>query len=190
MDKKGKRSYVRIPVSVAMSFNLLSPQEREAVVELLNRGEGDFYEDIASFTKLLMEKHKLSESKEVNPLVLDFLIYIKRRLDELASHIAPEKEAVFKHNTVTLDIGGGGLSFRWDEPLQQGALLDILLHIPLFPKAGIRALGKVVSCDKGEEGYVVRVAFDFIKEDDREDLIKFVFIKQREFLARRCLGKS
>ena len=187
---EGKREFVRVPVAVRIGFNFVSPEEKEKIVNSINKTEEDTYRDVESLAKLIMEKHKLHETKDVNPLVLELLIYLKKRIDELAEDVQKSCEICFQNRALTNDLGGGGLSFNWKEAIEKGALLDIFIYVPLFPKSGIRALGKVVDCQGQGQEYTVRVAFEFIKEDDREDLIKFVFIKQRELLARRSLGRS
>ncbi len=188
--REGKRSYVRIPIAINVSFNIIGNEEKTKVVEALNKGEGDFYENVSSFSRLIMEKYKLHETKEVNPVVLELLVYLMKRVDEISSRLEHESKRFYEHQAVTLDLGGGGFSFGWDRRMEKETMLDVFLHIPLFPKTGIRAVGRVVSCDEGNNGFIVRVSFDYIREDDREDIIKFVFIKQRELLARRCLGRT
>lgn len=191
MSGTGKRSFVRIPIAVRINFNFVEPSKREDIIREITSGGEDPYKDIEAFSRLLIEKHKLQETKEVNTLILDFLVYIKRKLDELELILKDQKRASeFANKAITVDLGGGGLAFEWEEPIPPGSYLDILIDVPLFPKQGIRALGKVVTCDKERNRNIVRVSFDYIKEDDREDLIKFVFIKQREILARRSLGRA
>ena len=190
MQNTGKREFVRVPVAVKISFNPVDPKDKERVVESINKSEEDTYRDVEAFSKLIMEKHKLQETKEVNPILLELLVYIKKKLEELEERLETSCQVSYAHRAITNDLGGGGLSFLWKEQIAPNTLLDIVIGVPLFPKSGIRVLGKVVSCEKKGAEYLIRVAFEFIKEDDREDLIKFVFIKQRELLARRSLGKS
>ncbi len=186
----GKRSYVRVPVVVPVAFNVVDPSQKDELVESIDKGTGLKYEDVEAYSRLIMEKHKLQETKEVNPVLLELLVYLKRKLELLEQKLEGECKLCFEHRAFTLDLSGGGFSMHFEKELKKNVLLDTFIDVPLFPKPGIRALGKVVDCKKEADGYLVRVAFEFIREDDREDLIKFVFIKQREILARRSLGKA
>ncbi|BAT72022.1 hypothetical protein TST_1235 [Thermosulfidibacter takaii ABI70S6] len=185
----GKRSYVRVPVAVRVAFSVVDPSQRENLIKAIEGQQASEYEDVASYSRLIMEKHKLQEVKEVNPLILELLVYLKKKLEAVEEQLKGECDICYEYKTYTLDLGGGGFSALVNKELKPGTLIDVFLDVPLFPKPGIKAIGKVVSCERQDQEYVIRVAFDFIREDDREDLIKFVFIKQREILARRSLER-
>jgi hypothetical protein len=62
-------------------------------------------------------------------------------------------------------------------PLHEGALVEVLLHIPLYPD--IRIAAKVVHAARGEDG--MRIGIEFIhKSDFTEDHIQAALLSELE----------
>ncbi len=190
MEKK--REYLRLPVRVHFNYNVVDERDKNRIVEDITKGNTicPNFEEIESFAKLIMEQHKMSETKEINSVVLEILLLILNRLGKIEEHLIGKPTHLYQNEGMTEDLSGGGFSFISDKIYETGTLLDVLLDIKMFPKCGIRVLGKIVRRENYEDNYKYGVGFEFIREEDREDLIKFLFIKQREILAKRRLEKE
>ncbi len=191
MDEK-KREYLRLPIRVQFSYNIVNESEKDEIIEEISKGSSvcPAFEDVESFAKLIMEQHKMQETKEINPVLLEMLLLIMNRLEKLEEHLIGRPTDIYKNKGITEDLSGGGFSFITTENYPTGTLIDIFLDIKMFPKCGIRALGKIVRTEKIQDKIKYGVGFEFIREEDREDIIKYLFIKQREILAKRRLGKE
>jgi len=190
---KGKREYLRLPVKVPFSYNIIEESEKGRIIEEISTGSNicPAFENIESFAKLIMEKHKLQETKEINPVMLEMLLLIMNKLERLEEHLTGSPVNTYKHKGATEDLSGGGFSFITTHSYPVGTFMDVFLDIRMFPKCGIRALGRVVRNEQLQEGRMkYGVGFEFIREEDREDIIKYLFIKQREILAKRRLEKA
>jgi len=100
-----------------------------------------------------------------------------RRLSEISHgrRVSIEKTAE------AVDLSGGGIQLRLDEPYQRGDLLELSLRLPDGGDA-IRLVGKVVRVKKLEraEGITFSCGVEFvkIKESDRSRIIRFLFLTQ------------
>jgi len=188
-----KREYLRLPIKVPFSFNIVDESEKNRIIEEISTGSSvcPAFENVESFAKLIMEQHKMQETKEMNPVLLEMLLLIMKKLERLEEHLIGSSDSTYKNRGVTEDLSGGGFSFITTENYPIGTLMDVFLDIRMFPKCGIRALGKIVRNEHLSEGRIkYGVGFEFIREEDREDIIKYLFIKQREILAKRRLEKE
>ncbi len=191
MDEK-KREYLRLPIRVQFSYNIVNESEKNEIIEEISKGSSvcPAFEDVESFAKLIMEQHKMQETKEINPVLLEMLLLIMNRLEKLEEHLIGRPTDIYRNKGITEDLSGGGFSFITTEDYPTETLMDVFLEIKMFPKCGIRALGKIVRTEKIQDKIKYGVGFEFIREEDREDIIKYLFIKQREILAKRRLEKE
>lgn len=83
------------------------------------------------------------------------------------------------------DISGSGLRMV-SRRFSAGELLDMLIPLPGFAPCGVGLLAKVVR-DSSPAGphHDTAVTFAAINEEDREQLITYVFQRQRQILASR-----
>ncbi|RLA78014.1 MAG: hypothetical protein DRG36_06860 [Deltaproteobacteria bacterium] len=56
------------------------------------------------------------------------------------------------------------------------------LLLPTAPFHIIEAIGEVVRVAKGGDGHLICVAFLHIGDDEREEIVRFTFEKQKEML--------
>jgi len=106
--------------------------------------------------------------KEVNTLLEIIRGFMTKILDEEVSE--------------TIDISGGGFSFYSEREISPGTRFNLRLETQDPPYLSIPAVGEVRRCERANSHYCVCVKFVDINELDREELIKYIFEKQRILL--------
>ncbi|TKS60062.1 MAG: hypothetical protein EWM72_01650 [Nitrospira sp.] len=101
--------------------------------------------------------------------------YPRSRLAAKVRYLTPDH----KHfDSVTCEIGGGGVFIETRQPLQLGTALELELVLPDGPTEPINAQGKVAWIRPGEEHYVffpgMGVQFTEISEKGRARLVTMV----------------
>ncbi len=181
------RTFARTKVRVPFKARLLNPDDIEREIELicsgLGRGDAEFKE-VKNIRRVLKERYKIQTKREESMFIIDMLTAIWMRLDRIEKHLGTVPPIKCDFEGATHDISGSGFSFYNSESIEENTLFYVFLEIPLFPKNGIEAVARITRSTKEDERWLIGASFDFIREDDREDLIKFTFMKAREILAR------
>ncbi len=185
------RTFARTKVRIPFKARFVKEEESAAEIELicsgLGRGDAE-YKEIKNIRRVLKDKYKIQTTRQESMFIIDMLAAIWMKLDRIEKHLGTTPPIPCDFQGATHDISGSGFSFYNDEKIDENRLFYVFLELPLFPKNGIEAMARVTRCSKDDGGWLVGVTFDFIREDDREDLIKFTFMKAREMLARREKG--
>lgn len=88
------------------------------------------------------------------------------------------------HPNCEVSLSASGISYKAASALQMGELLE--LDMVLFPQLySISAYGKVVDCrslSEGGDGYEIGVEFVFLREEDRDFVIKHALERQSKKL--------
>ncbi len=186
--KEGERTFARTKVRVPFRARFLSPEnldeEIEKICSGLGRGDAE-YKEIKNIRRVLKDKYKIQTTREESVFIIDMLAAIWMKLERIEKALGTVSPPPMDFESSTHDISGSGFSFSHGEKIEKDNLIYVFLELPLFPKNGIEAVARVTRCSKEEDGWLIGCTFDFIREDDREDLIKFTFMKARELLAHR-----
>ncbi len=88
-----------------------------------------------------------------------------------------------------VNISASGMRFISEEKFEDGDLLEIGLILPMVPLLYMRFVGEVIRV-KGitsyeTDRYAVATRFINIENDVRDDIIRYLFRRQREILRRR-----
>jgi c-di-GMP-binding flagellar brake protein YcgR len=107
-----------------------------------------------------------------------YLLPIKFSLGEASEG---EKTKIVKQEGLIKDLSGGGVCIRMKEKIELGQILDC--EIALEDKA-VEFSAEVVRVDKVDNiskyNYEIGISFKIIKNQNREELIKFIFSEQRK----------
>jgi hypothetical protein len=112
---------------------------------------------------------------------------IDKKLDMLVDFLyKPKKDELFHTSYTEVEVSGNGVKFITDLVINGGDYIEIKVVIPRFPYPKITALAQVL---RGEECFVketkyceVIARFIVINEEDRDLLINYIFVKDRERL--------
>jgi c-di-GMP-binding flagellar brake protein YcgR len=126
----------------------------------------------------------------VSAAILSQLERIERKLDRLlsaqAAGTAPEKEKSLETGQC-IDLSGSGILFTSRWAMGKGWFLKLVVDMPDPPGFSVVALGRVVRVDQEPSGslYVTACQFEAIHEEDREELIAYIFKRHREIAQMR-----
>jgi c-di-GMP-binding flagellar brake protein YcgR len=84
-----------------------------------------------------------------------------------------------------VNISGGGMSFSAKENYKPGNILELKMLLPLLPPVALYLYGEVVKTQSQPEGPLIFVKFIAIDEEIRDELVKFVFKRQRDILREK-----
>ncbi len=97
-----------------------------------------------------------------------------------------------QYQSNTLDIGGGGLLFSSKHIVDPKLMLEVGIELP--DKRLIKSLVEVKRCDgintRWGDRFKIGCSFQYIKEDHRDILIKYIFDKQRDMIKKGLLSPA
>ena len=102
--------------------------------------------------------------------LVEFLNHQSSKIDLLIGYILSQQDDE-KHRYQGVKFGGGGLSFIAEKPYQLTQLLEMKIFI-LNENCGVYCYGDVIEVKQAGDVYLHKVIFHFIREDDREVLVR------------------
>lgn len=118
-------------------------------------------------------------------ILADWLMMINDKLDSILMLLTFHKEGFSTLPYKKVNISGGGMSFVWNCGFPLKSFLEIKMLLPIFPPVALYVYGEVVSSEKRDVEWVNAVKFINIEEEIRDEIVKFVFKKQRELLREK-----
>jgi hypothetical protein len=193
------RNSVRIPDYFTIYYNVVTQKEYDKNAPLyisrrtanrpgLRKNEGELF----SF-----DWSHIEDEVDFDPVLVKILFYMDQKIDKVISNqemILKKFDTVEEVQDVSaegecIDISGSGVNMLVTEKLNPGSILELTIDPPTNPPIQIILLGKLSrvcpSKDKENNGFEASVTFTAINEDDRDDLIKYIFQRQRELIASR-----
>lgn len=94
------------------------------------------------------------------------------------------EENGFEEKTKTINLSGGGLKFYLKGKIKEDQLVNMFIYLP---NGTIEVKSRIIKVDKVQDYLKRKVAsaeFIEINEEDRNEIVKFVFMKERELLKK------
>jgi len=191
LGQNDMREYMRINSLLEMSFKVIEDPSLAELDDIAQKL------DVSQVIQLnAVEMRQLAETDAASEAML-FLLQavqnIHQKLDGLIElsrrhMLMPAESRMFRRR---VNISGNGIRFQAHEALQMGAVVKVVLRLPLKEPYDVQLLAEVVRVDKmpaaqQTEEFKVEVACKFakIRDYDREKIIAFTLQKQREILRR------
>jgi hypothetical protein len=159
--------------------------------QLVETGEGGLL--LANSTSILplelIDSASASRASEQDTQLFHHLQVIDAKLNWLIERLGDEDKGLTSQGE-TLDIGGNGLCFLISETLAVGTLLRIKLKLS-STSLPVELVAKVLRVEPRTDGsgesskFAIAVRFVEIGDVQREQIIKFIFDKERQALRRR-----
>lgn len=102
--------------------------------------------------------------------LVEFLNHQSKKIDLLIGYILSQQDDE-KHRYQGLKFGGGGLLFIANKTFELAQLLEMKVFLTNDNYA-VYCYGEVIEIEKQQEMYLHKVIFHFIREDDREVLVR------------------
>jgi len=114
---------------------------------------------------------------------------VNRKLDLLIHmFLADDFMPLMKAAPKDVNISASGMKFISETQYEEGDLIEINMILPMMPLLFIRVLGEVLrtkglaSFDDEKRDYAVAARFIQLDPESREDIIRYLFKRQREIL--------
>jgi hypothetical protein len=188
-----RRRFFRIEDSVHMSLRAVRREELDQSLQGLEGGgaSGSF----SLMTRLNMVNQQVSASlrriESRDPDVADYLKALDRKLDILAKAFLAEEVDITDKPARAVNLSAGGMAVHSRDSFEADTVVEIkMLLLPSY--SGVLTYGTVVDCRplQGDDydadyPYLLRIDFSFMRDADRDALIRHVLLKQAEWLRRR-----
>jgi hypothetical protein len=183
-DTDDRREYFRIKDRLAIEVRAISDDE---FLQLENTIRYNPTQVIDKAYDMHFLKDCISNDEKEKGQILSYLVMIDKKLDMLVDFLyKPKKDELFHTSYTEVEVSGNGVKFITDLVINGGDYIEIKVVIPRFPYPKITALAQVL---RGEECFVketkyceVIARFIVINEEDRDLLINYIFVKDRERL--------
>lgn len=191
MDWQQGREFVRIDVSLPVRCREIKEEDLPEKKEELVLHPSNL-EMMGWNTGRIADKRRDNADSEgdFNLLSIQLLWDISRKLDRLIDLLEhKETREPEEWEARAVDLNGSGMRIISPREINVDEYLQLEMNIPLFPITTIVCMGKIVWVKSIEGKYASRweagVKFVAINEDDREEIIRFLFQQQRMLLRAR-----
>jgi c-di-GMP-binding flagellar brake protein YcgR len=184
MTEFERREYFRIYDRLPIEYRSVAKEEAEVLEERIRYGS----------TQTIDKTHEMYFFRE-NPVIdveekdqiHKYLRNIERKLDYVIElFYKSQKEQSYISKYVDLSLSGAGIKFISDVVLTDAEIVELRIVLPIFPYPNIITLCSIVrhrvfqmaDCVRQELG----LRFDVINEADRDLLINYIFMREREHL--------
>lgn len=185
-DSSTPRENVRVDVFFPIRWRI--PEEvGDLKKSIINHRTCDrFSAPPTTFADMPADLVDLTEFQETSPHIYRMWMTLERKLDHL---IWLMNKNTFvdsgMEDGVCLDLSVGGASVLISRNLSAGEEIHLRMSPPIFPVFLVEAVGRVISSGKDsekEDKWVASLEFTAINTSDSEDLISYIFKRQREIL--------
>ena len=84
-----------------------------------------------------------------------------------------------------MNISAAGMGFESKEKYDTGAFLEMKILLYMYPHVALYLYGDVVKSEREGDDFNTAVKFTGLSDDIRDEIIKFVFRRQREILSAK-----
>lgn len=102
--------------------------------------------------------------------LVEFLNHQSAKIDLLIGYILSQQDDK-EHRYQGIKFGGGGLLFTANKAFKLAQLLEMKVFL-LNQNCAVYCYGEVIEVQQDQESYLHKVIFHFIREDDREILVR------------------
>ena len=115
----------------------------------------------------------------------EWLKVMNAKLDAVVNMLTFEREGFGAMPLGRINVSGGGIGFYSKEKFNSGDVVEIKTILPIMPPVALYLYGEVVKADLLTNNYAIAAKFVAMDEEVRDEVVKFVFSKQRELLREK-----
>jgi hypothetical protein len=177
-----RREYFRIHDRLPVEFRKISADEFSKLQDFIKYNATQVTDKI---NEVYFLKERMIQTE--NDQTSIFMSIINKKLDMIIDLLYQSKKSDTHHNRlVDVIISGSGIQFESDVLIHENDYMELKVVLPVFPYPTITALCQAIRSDASEKNglcsYDVAMRFLVINEKDRDLLINYVFLKERERL--------
>jgi len=182
-----EREYFRIEDLLPIEYRIIDEEE---YLKLENTVKYSSTQIVDKMHEMHFLKEKITSDEAEKGHVQAYLQLINKKLDivlDILSKSADNKLYVSRHAKVS--ISGAGIQFFSETPMHKGDLVELKVILPILPYPKITALCHAMRSNESGpgdlKGWNVALKFATINEGDRDLLINYIFMKERELLRSK-----
>lgn len=184
MSETNQREYFRIDDNLSIEFRPVGPDEFLRLSALI-RYSPSYRTDKCSEMHFLSDVMSRTKGEEND--LYTYLRLLDRKLDTIIDLLSSRNDGnAYKTVYGPVNISGSGIKFASGETLDIGERVEMRLSLPLAPFPKISILCEVLRTDESpkDEGKTWEIALKFLilNDDDRDFLVNYIFMKERERL--------
>ncbi len=115
----------------------------------------------------------------------EWIKMLNAKLDAIINKLSSQKEGFGALPLAHVNISGGGLGFFSKERFSLADIVEAKLVLPMMPPVALFVYGEVVKVDQTAKGYMIATKFVAMEEEIADEIVKFVFKRQREILREQ-----
>jgi len=114
--------------------------------------------------------------------LVDFLNQQSQKIDLLINYILSQQDEE-EHRYRGIEFGGGGVLFTTEKPFALSQLLEMKIFL-LHNNCAVFCIGEVIEITQMEEQFQHKVIFHFVRDEDREILVRASLNEQSKHLQQ------
>ncbi len=193
-EPSSNRKAVRIQDTFTINYNIITQEEYDKKVPIyIGRRTINRTAIKQKTSTLSFDWSHIEDEVDFDPVLVKIMFYLDQKIDIILSN----QEKILKKLETDdvqdipasgdcIDISATGISMFVTNKLNEDSLLELTIEPPNNPAVHIIALCKLMrispSTDEETKGFEASLTFTAINEDDREELIKYIFQRQREMI--------
>ncbi len=115
----------------------------------------------------------------------EWIKMLNSKLDAIINKLSSQREGFGALPLAHVNISGGGLGFFSKDRYNLGDIIEAKLILPMMPPAALFVYCEVVKVDQTAKGCMIATKFADMDEEITDEIVKFVFKRQREILREQ-----
>jgi hypothetical protein len=172
-DGTVRRQYSRVEAYIPFEYRIVSPEDRDHI-------QSEIPGNIAA-----VELRSIPDITEHDHILGEWLMILNSKLDTVIRLMTLQREGFFGLPYKAVNISGGGMSFMLHEEVPAGEVLEIKTMLTRRQTIALRIYGEVVKSNPADSGFLIAIHFIHMDESIRDEIIRFVFEREREIIRER-----
>lgn len=166
-----QREYSRVDAVIPLEYKLIDPQHRQY---MRSRMAGEI---------ILSEFKSLPDPDD--QIIAEWLKTINTKLNSIIRMLTMHHEGFDQLPLKKVNISGGGISFSADTSFSPGDIIEFKLILTMQYPLSLFLYGEVIEMSEHNSEYNIFVRFIAIDDFIRNEVIRFVFEREREILREK-----
>ncbi|MCL5807260.1 MAG: PilZ domain-containing protein [Deltaproteobacteria bacterium] len=115
----------------------------------------------------------------------EWLQILNAKLDTIIRLMTLQREGYFGLPFKTINISGGGMSFLLTKPIPLGEILEIKIMLTWNQPVAMSVYGEITKSEKQLDKYFTAVRYVHMDSSVRDEIIRFVFEREREIIREK-----
>jgi len=172
-NESNKRKFCRVDAYLPIAYCVVPSEEQD-------------YIQAEIFDPIYVESCKLPETTDQE--IQACLNILNAKLDSVLHLLTLRNEGFSSLPSRLINISGAGLRLTTSERFSIGDVLEVKTFLSTQKHRALRLYGKIISIEERSEGYETSLSFVQMDDTVRDEIVKFVFEREREILREKRGG--